>query len=94
MKLNDPTLLRPQCLIGGEWLGAPVDPVDNPATGEVIASVPRFGAVEAEKAVAAAHAAFGPWSKKTAKERAARRAVDPYGEIEVSIMERADAKWR
>ena len=71
MKLNDPTLLRPQCLIGGEWTGAPVDPVDNPATGEVIASVPRFGAAEAEKAVSAAHAAFGPWSKKTAKERSA-----------------------
>jgi len=71
MKLNDPTLLRPQCLIGGEWLGAPVDPVDNPATGEVIASVPRLGAVEAEMAVSAAHAAFGPWAKKTAKERSA-----------------------
>ncbi len=71
MHLNDPTLLRPQCLIGGEWSGAPVDPVENPATGEVIASVPRFGAAEAEKAVAAAHAAFGPWAKKTAKERSA-----------------------
>ena len=71
MKLNDPTLLRPQCLIGGEWFGAPVDPVENPATGEILASVPRFGAVEAEKAVAAAHAAFGPWAKKTAKERSA-----------------------
>lgn len=71
MKLNDPTLLRPQCLIGGEWSGVPVDPVENPATGEILASVPRLGAVEAEKAVAAAHAAFGPWAKKTAKERSA-----------------------
>lgn len=71
MQLNDPTLLRAQCLIGGEWSGAPADPVENPATGEVLASVPRFGAVEAEKAVSAAHAAFGPWSKKTAKERSA-----------------------
>lgn len=71
MHLNDPTLLRPQCLIGGEWSGSPVDPVENPATGESIASVPRFGALEAEKAVAAAHAAFGPWAKKTAKERSA-----------------------
>lgn len=70
MKLNDPTLLRSQCLIAGEWRGTPVDPIDNPATGEVIASVPRFGAAEAEQAVAAAHAAFGPWAKKTAKERA------------------------
>ena len=71
MQLNDPTLLRPQCLIGGEWSGLPMDPVENPATGEILASVPRFGAHEAEQAVAAAHAAFGPWSKKTAKERSA-----------------------
>ena len=71
MQLKDPSLLRPQCLIGGQWFGAPADPVENPATGEVLAKVPNFGAKEAEQAVAAAHAAFGPWSKKTAKERAA-----------------------
>lgn len=71
MQLNDPSLLQQHCLIGGEWMGAPVDPVENPANGAVLAKVPHLGAVEAEKAVAAAHAAFGPWAKKTAKERAA-----------------------
>ena len=71
MQLHDPSLLRQHCLINGEWMGAPIDPVDNPATGQVLAKVPRLGAVEAEQAVAAAHAAFGPWAKKTAKERAA-----------------------
>lgn len=71
MQLNDPSLLQQHCLIGGEWMGVPVDPVENPANGAVLAKVPHLGAVEAEKAVAAAHAAFGPWAKKTAKERAA-----------------------
>ena len=71
MQLNDPSLLQQHCLIGGEWMGAPVDPVENPANGAVLAKVPHLGAVEAEKAVTAAHAAFGPWAKKTAKERAA-----------------------
>jgi acyl-CoA reductase-like NAD-dependent aldehyde dehydrogenase len=34
--------------------------VDNPATGAVIGHVPDLGAAEAEEAVAAAQAAFGP----------------------------------
>jgi succinate-semialdehyde dehydrogenase / glutarate-semialdehyde dehydrogenase len=70
MLLQDSALLREQCLIGGAWVGEPTDPVENPATGEVLARVPRFGAQEATAAVAAADAAFGPWAKKTAKERA------------------------
>lgn len=35
-----------------------------------------------------------PLRTLSTKERASRRAVDPHGEVEVSIMERADAKWR
>ena len=35
-----------------------------------------------------------PLRSMSAKELAVRKAVDPYGEVEVSIMERADAKWR
>ncbi len=49
MKLNDPTLLVERCLVGGAWIGEPVDPVENPATGEIIARVPRFGAAEATR---------------------------------------------
>jgi succinate-semialdehyde dehydrogenase / glutarate-semialdehyde dehydrogenase len=69
LKLNDPTLLMDRCLIGGEWVGQPVDPVDNPATGEILSRVPNFGAEEAAEAVEKAEAAFKPWSKKLAKER-------------------------
>jgi succinate-semialdehyde dehydrogenase/glutarate-semialdehyde dehydrogenase len=71
MKLQDPALLRDQCLVGGAWIGEPADPVENPATGEVIARVPHCGAAEATAAVEAAQKAFHPWAKKTAKERAA-----------------------
>ncbi len=70
MTLHDTFLLREQCLIGGEWTGATADPVVNPATGDVIARVPRFGEDEARAAVAAASAAFPDWSRRLAKERA------------------------
>ena len=54
MKLNDPSILRDSCYINGEWCGDPAIPVTNPASGETLASVPRFGKEEAEIAVAAA----------------------------------------
>jgi aldehyde dehydrogenase (NAD+) len=42
----------------------------NPATGEVLATVPRGGAADVDAAVAAARAAFeGPWSKFSPYER-------------------------
>ena len=47
MKLADPTLLKDKCLVDGKWVGEGVDPIDNPATGELIAKVPRFGHAEA-----------------------------------------------
>ena len=69
MQLNDPTLLKTQCYVNGEWVGDGVTPVTNPANGEVIANVPSFGAEETRAAIDAAQAAFKPWAAKTAKER-------------------------
>ncbi|KAF0187023.1 MAG: succinate-semialdehyde dehydrogenase (NADP+) [Hyphomonadaceae bacterium] len=69
-KLNDPTLLKSQCLIGGEWCGLPEANVTNPANGEVIATVPRMGSKEAQECIDAAFIAQKLWAKKTAKERA------------------------
>lgn len=43
--------------------------VINPATGEIIDSVPNLGKEEAKKAVDAAYDAFPLWSKKTAAQR-------------------------
>ena len=53
--------MREACLIDGDWVGADsgktID-VTNKATGEVIGTVPAMGRAEAERAVAAAEAAF------------------------------------
>jgi len=70
MKLRDPSLLRQQCFVGGQWVGEPATPVTDPATGEVLAKVPYFGAAEAKDAIARAHAALPAWSKLTGKARA------------------------
>ncbi|MFI0421166.1 gamma-aminobutyraldehyde dehydrogenase [Spongiactinospora sp. 9N601] len=45
-------------------------PVDNPATGEIIAHSPGSGAADVDRAVAAAKAAFPRWSGTTPGERA------------------------
>ncbi len=70
MKLADPTLLKRQCLIDGAWVGEAVDAIHNPATGALIAKVPRFGHAETVRAIEAAEKAFGPWAKTLPKERA------------------------
>ncbi|GKY87081.1 NAD-dependent succinate-semialdehyde dehydrogenase [Sinisalibacter aestuarii] len=71
MKLES-ALLREQCLIGDEWLsGSSVINVTNPSNGDVIGTVPDFGAEETRKAVAAAKAALPAWRARTAKDRAA-----------------------
>ncbi len=69
MDLRDPGLLRQQCFMGGEWLGAPEIEVNDPAGGAAIARVPRFGAEETRAAIDKAAAAFPGWARKTGKER-------------------------
>ncbi|ABQ70552.1 NAD-dependent succinate-semialdehyde dehydrogenase [Rhizorhabdus wittichii] len=68
--LDDPSLLVERCLIGGRFVGDPVEPVVDPATGRTIARVPRLGAEAATAAVEQAQAAFPAWAARTAKERA------------------------
>lgn len=65
-------MITEKMLIGGKWTDAKSGRtihVVNPATGEVFASVPKAGAVDAEEAINAADAAFECWSAKTAFER-------------------------
>jgi len=73
LNLQDASLLKQQCLIDGAWCdaddGATIA-VTNPATGAVIATVPRMGAAETRRAIAASHAAFRLWRKQTVKARA------------------------
>jgi len=68
-RLKDPSLLREACYIDGAWVGSPVHPVINPATGVELAKVPLLSAEDATKAVEAAERAFPAWARLTAKQR-------------------------
>ena len=64
----------PEMLIGGEWRGAAAHDeleVLNPATEEVVDSVPAGSVEDVELAVATAKRAFAEWSKTDVEERAA-----------------------
>jgi succinate-semialdehyde dehydrogenase/glutarate-semialdehyde dehydrogenase len=70
--LNDPTLLRTDAYVNGQWLaGQAKFDVQDPATGVVIASVANLTDKEALLAIDAAELAWVSWREKTAKERAA-----------------------
>src|SRR4051794_27138160 len=71
--LRDSKLFREACYIDGKWVsgGSGVIAVDNPATGEIIGTVPKLGAIETRAAIDDAARALPPWRQKTAKERAA-----------------------
>jgi succinate-semialdehyde dehydrogenase/glutarate-semialdehyde dehydrogenase len=70
--LNDPSLLKTDALIGGEWVaGSARFDVTDPATGLKLADVANLGAAEAQTAIAAADRAWPIWRAKTAKERSA-----------------------
>src|SRR5688500_12402523 len=72
ISLKDPKLFREQCYIDGEWVGAKKTfPVDHPAAGAILGTVPDLGAEETRRAVDAAERAWPAWRAKTAKERAA-----------------------
>jgi succinate-semialdehyde dehydrogenase / glutarate-semialdehyde dehydrogenase len=71
-QLNDVGLLKSQALINGQWRDADTKQtfnVINPATGEIICTVPKMGQQEALNAVTAAEQALALWRKKTAKQR-------------------------
>jgi succinate-semialdehyde dehydrogenase / glutarate-semialdehyde dehydrogenase len=71
MKLADKSLLKCQCLVDGAWVGEGADAIHNPATGALLAKVPRFGRAETDGAIEAAARAFGPWARRLPKQRAA-----------------------
>ena len=71
--LKCPDLLRYDGFLGGEWLdqasnGATFD-VTNPATGQVIATLPDFGRDEASRAIGRAEQAQKAWAARTGKDR-------------------------
>ena len=73
-KLSDPSLFCEQGYIDGAWVdadgGGTVD-VTDPATGDLVGTIPDMGTDETRRAIEAANAAWPAWRAKTAKERAA-----------------------
>ncbi|MEY4427172.1 MAG: hypothetical protein RL535_1470 [Pseudomonadota bacterium] len=68
--LNDPSLLKTDALINGEWVASAARfDVNDPATGLKLASVSNLSASDATKAIAAAETALKTWRLKTGKER-------------------------
>lgn len=68
MLLQDRDLLRRQCRIGDRWVDADhgeVVIVTNPATGEIVGTVPHLGAAEVQRAIKAAEEAFPPGGRAT-----------------------------
>ncbi|MBE9553326.1 MAG: aldehyde dehydrogenase family protein, partial [Proteobacteria bacterium] len=72
MQLKDKSLFRQQCYIDGVWADADSGDtinVNNPATNDILGTVPKMGADETRRAIEAANAAWPAWRAKTAKER-------------------------
>ncbi len=74
LPIKDQSLFRQQCYIDGKWADADsrkTIEVTNPASGEVLGTIPNMGADETRRAIEAANAAWPAWRAMTAKERAA-----------------------
>jgi succinate-semialdehyde dehydrogenase/glutarate-semialdehyde dehydrogenase len=74
MNLQNPQLLQSSNLIDGQWVRADSGEtlsVLNPANGQLLAEVPRCGAAETRRAIAAAERSWPAWRALTAKQRGA-----------------------
>jgi succinate-semialdehyde dehydrogenase/glutarate-semialdehyde dehydrogenase len=71
--LKDPSLFREAFYSDGQWhtRGTDVIEIANPATGDVIGTVPKATLADTRAAIAAAEAAFPDWAARPAKERSA-----------------------
>jgi succinate-semialdehyde dehydrogenase/glutarate-semialdehyde dehydrogenase len=81
-------LLLTRAYVDGAWVdadGGETFDVSNPATGEVLASVPRMGAAETRRAIEAAQRALPGWRAMLAAERA--RIMRRWSDL---MLERAD----
>ena len=70
--LQDPDLFRQQAYVGGRWCDADngaTTEVNNPATGEILGTVPLMGRTETRRAIEAAKNAWTDWRRRPAKER-------------------------
>jgi succinate-semialdehyde dehydrogenase/glutarate-semialdehyde dehydrogenase len=73
MQLTDSALFRQNCYIDGHWTDADdqaVIEVINPATNELLGTIPDLTETQVRSAVEAADRAFPLWKSNTAKQRA------------------------
>jgi succinate-semialdehyde dehydrogenase / glutarate-semialdehyde dehydrogenase len=74
INLKDPALLRTEIFVAGQWQGAEdgaTFEVRNPATGGLIAVLPKAGAAKTRRSIEAADSAWPGWRAFPAKHRAA-----------------------
>jgi succinate-semialdehyde dehydrogenase / glutarate-semialdehyde dehydrogenase len=74
LSLKDPDLFRQQAYVCGCWCNADsgaTAEVNNPATREILGTVPMMGSDETRRAIAGAKNAWGDWRRRPAKERSA-----------------------
>ena len=72
LSLSNPDLLRNQAYANGQWIdGETGDTTEvfNPATGELVGSVPKLSAAQTREVITQADSAYRSWKKLTAKER-------------------------
>ena len=71
-QLKNPDMLQSECYINGKWVSAKngeLSDVMNPATGDVITTIPKMGYDETIDAIEQANAAWGSWRHKLAGDR-------------------------
>lgn len=71
--LKDAKLFRQHCYINGEWSNADsgkVVEVHNPATGDLLGTVPNMAGSDTKRAIDAAHKALDGWRSMLAADRA------------------------
>lgn len=70
MKLNNASLFQQKCYIKGKWIATKKTiKVNNPATAEILGTVPDLESSDIQHAIAAAELAWPMWRSKTALER-------------------------
>ncbi|MBK0063836.1 MULTISPECIES: NAD-dependent succinate-semialdehyde dehydrogenase [unclassified Acinetobacter] len=72
MQLNQMPLFHQQAFVAGQWCNADnqqTSDIYNPATQEIIGTVPNMGKAEAQRAIQAAVHGWDAWKNKTAKDR-------------------------
>ncbi len=73
LKLKDSSLFRQLAYVDGQWTaaeGGRILEVNNPATQEILGTVPNMGGAETKKAIEAAHRALEGWRGMLAADRA------------------------